>query len=229
MRGVLIFLGIDEETAKRPGDGLFLVYNILMTTLLTPGRIKVAIFTALYMIGFGAWFMSHGNYEFVWYMATMLVIIGIIAGTLRTSQVSDSALWLLSIWGLLHMLGGGLKVGDHVLYAQVLYPFHVDGDFTFLKYDQAVHAFGFGVAAYAIHGVVSRMAPSMRRFGRIMLPALAAMGLSVINEVIEFAAVLALPNTWVGGYYNLELDLVANTLGAFLAVLIIELIAKKKA
>lgn len=199
-----------------------------MDQLLTRGRLYVAGFTAVYMLGFGAWFMAHGNYEFVWYMATMLVIIGIVAGTLRTSKLSDSALWLLSIWGLLHMLGGGLRIGDHVLYAQVLYPFHADGDFTFLKYDQAVHAFGFGVAAYAIHGVVSRMAPTMRRFGRIMLPALASMGLSVINEVIEFAAVLALPNTWVGGYYNVSLDLVANSLGAFAAVIIVELLRLKR-
>lgn len=194
-----------------------------MTPLLTPGRIAVALFTALYIIVASVWFLSQGNYEFVAYIVSMLVFIGIVAGTLRTSHLSDTALWLLSIWGLLHMLGGGVRIGDHVLYAQVLYPFQVDGDFTILKYDQVVHAFGFGAAAFALHSVVVRFAPTMRRFGRIMLPALAAMGLSVVNELIEFAAVLLLPNTWVGGYYNLSLDLVANTLGAFGAVILIEL------
>lgn len=198
-----------------------------MNTLLTPGRKLVAVFTALYVLGFGSWFVSQGNYEFVWYIATMLVVIAIVATTIQTSKLSDGVLWLLSIWGLLHMLGGGVHIGDHVLYAQILYPFHVDGDFTLLKYDQVVHAYGFAVAAVAIHGIVKRMAPSMRVFGRIMLPALASMGLSVVNEVIEFTAVLLLPNTWVGGYYNVSLDLVFNTAGAFIAVLLIELVQLK--
>lgn len=199
-----------------------------MTPLLTRGRIYVAVFTGLYLVASSVWFLSRGNYEFIGYIATMLVFIGIIVWTLRTSQLSDWALWLLSIWGLLHMLGGGVRIGDHVLYAQILYPFYVDGDFTILKYDQVIHAFGFGVAAYALHGVVRRFAPTMGVFGRIMLPALASMGLSVINEMIEFAAVLLLPNTWVGGYYNVSLDLVANSLGAFAAVVLIELWRLKK-
>ncbi len=199
-----------------------------MTPLLTRGRMYVAVFTTLYLVGFSVWFLSNGNYEFIGYIATMLVFIGVIVGTLRTSQLSDRMLWLLSLWGLLHMLGGGLRIDGHVLYAQILYPFHVDGDFTYLKYDQVVHAFGFGVAAAAIHGIVARMAPTMRTFGRIMLPALASMGLSVVNELIEFTAVILLPNTWVGGYYNLSLDLVSNTVGAFAAVLILELWRLKK-
>ena len=202
-------------------------YNYAMTSLLTPGRIKIALFTGLYILGFGSWFIAQGNYEFVWYVATMLVFIVIIVSTLRTSNLSDRILWLLSIWGLLHMLGGGIRIGDHVLYAQILYPFHVDGDFTVLKYDQVVHAFGFAVAAAALHHIVSKMAPTMGRFGRIMFPALASMGLSVVNEIIEFIAFLALPGTWVGGYFNLELDLVANTLGAFAAVILIELFRLK--
>ena len=198
-----------------------------MPPLFTRNRILIGAFTALYIIGFGALFIAQGNYEFVWYVLTMVAVIAIIAGTLRTSQLSDTVLLLLSLWGLLHMLGGGVRIEDHVLYAQILYPFHVDGDFTILKYDQVVHAFGFAVAAAALHGVLLRFAPTIGLFGRIMFPALASAGLSVINEIIEFIAFLALPGTWVGGYYNVSLDLVANTIGAFAAVVLIELFRKQ--
>lgn len=199
-----------------------------MKTLATPSRIAILAFTALYILGFGAWFVSQGNYEFVWYVLTMLVVIGLLIKTIQTSGIPDWVLWLLSIWGLLHMLGGGITIGDHVLYAHIIYPFHVEGDFVLLAYDQVVHAFGFGVAAAMLHGILVRLAPGVRRFGRIWFPALAAMGLSVVNEIIEFSAVLVFPDTWVGGYYNVSLDLVFNTLGAFIAVLLIEAFYRPK-
>lgn len=199
-----------------------------MKTLVTPSRIAILAFTGLYILGFGAWFISQGNYEFVWYVLTMLVVIGLLIKTIKTSGIPDWILWLLSIWGLFHMLGGGVWIGDHVLYGQILYPFYLDGDFSLLRYDQVVHAFGFGVAAAMLHGILVRLAPGVKRFGRIWFPALAAMGLSVINEVIEFSAVVLFPDTWVGGYYNVSLDLVFNTLGAFAAVLLIEAVYRPK-
>ena len=48
-----------------------------------------------------------------------------------------------------------------------------------------------------------------------------AMGLGAVNEIIEFSAVLMLPDTNVGGYYNTALDLCFNGLGAVVAVLVI--------
>ena len=44
------------------------------------------------------------------------------------------------------------------------------------------------------------------------------MGLGAVNEIIEFSAVLAVPETNVGGYYNTALDLVFNGSGAILAM-----------
>ena len=46
-------------------------------------------------------------------------------------------------------------------------------------------------------------------------------GFGAINEVIEFVATLALPETNVGGYINTGWDLVANLVGATAAALII--------
>jgi hypothetical protein len=40
------------------------------------------------------------------------------------------------------------------------------------------------------------------------------MGLGALNEVVEFIAVLTLPETNVGGYINTGWDLVYNAIGA---------------
>jgi len=47
------------------------------------------------------------------------------------------------------------------------------------------------------------------------------MGLGALNEVVEFAATLLVPETNVGGYLNTGWDLVANAIGAATAALII--------
>jgi len=45
------------------------------------------------------------------------------------------------------------------------------------------------------------------------------MGISALNEVIEFSTVVFFNSTGVGGYYNNALDLVFNAIGAAIAVL----------
>jgi hypothetical protein len=47
-----------------------------------------------------------------------------------------------------------------------------------------------------------------------------------LNEVVEFIAVLTIPNTNVGGYENTGWDLVANLVGASTAVLMIRTSSK---
>jgi hypothetical protein len=47
------------------------------------------------------------------------------------------------------------------------------------------------------------------------------MGFGAANEVVEFLATLALPETNVGGYENTGWDLVANVVGCVIAALLI--------
>ena len=47
------------------------------------------------------------------------------------------------------------------------------------------------------------------------------MGVGALNEVIEFLATLALPDTNVGGYHNTGRDLIANLLGAATAAVVV--------
>jgi uncharacterized membrane protein YjdF len=119
------------------------------------------------------------------------------------------------------MAGGGLTVGDGVLYSYVLLPLVGNGELVLLKYDQLVHFFGFGVATLVLWHVLRRNFPALDGTKTIYAFAvLGSMGLGVLNELIEFTAVLAFPDTNVGGYFNTALDLAFNTLGALTAAVL---------
>ena len=189
---------------------------------MTKSKLAVLAFTLLYVGVFAWYYLSVQNYEFLWYIATLIVFVIIIAGTLHLSRFPDWILWLLSFWGLLHMAGGGVPIDGSVLYAYVVYPFVTDGELLILKFDQIVHMFGFGVSAVVLHYLL-RPKLSVSPFWLGTVAVLGAMGLGCLNEIIEFAAVVALSETGVGGYYNIALDLVFNTIGAIVAVLLVSL------
>lgn len=190
---------------------------------LKPRERTVALFTAAYVVAFTVWFLIRGNYEFVVYVITMLILIVLVGRSLRSAEYPLSMLWALSIWGLLHMAGGGVPVGDSVLYSAQVVPLSPpDGEWTFLKYDQIVHAYGFGVTAWVLWHLMRRHYPVLEGTWTIYAyPALAAMGLGAVNEIIEFIAVLSVPETNVGGYVNTALDLVFNAAGAVAAMVIV--------
>ena len=178
----------------------------------------LSAFSIAYFLAFTAYFIASANYEFIWYIAVMLGFAWLIAGTEKFSKLPPYLLWMLSFWGLMHMAGGGIFIGDHKLYAQVLIPFYVDGDFTIFKFDQFVHMYGFGVGALVIQYLLRRKIDgSISRFWLGVVSVLAATGLGALNEIVEFIAVLTVPNG-VGGYYNNSLDLVFNLIGAVIAV-----------
>jgi hypothetical protein len=170
-----------------------------------------------------------GNSEFVFYIAIMIVLVVLVAAVHRAIALTSAQLWALSAWGLAHMAGGLLPVpetwpinGDiRVLYSLWLVP-------DMLKYDHVVHAYGFGVATWVCwHGLRAafraRGADPAPTLGLMILAATAGMGLGALNELVEFAATLLVPETNVGGYRNTGFDLVANTVGAVTAVVLIAL------
>ncbi|MGI1661933.1 DUF2238 domain-containing protein [Palleronia sp. KMU-117] len=190
-----------------------------MTRAPNRSEIAVALFTSAYVSIFTAWFFSKGNYEFIVYVLTMLALMALIGLSLGKAEYPPAILWGLSLWGLMHMAGGGVPVDGSVLYNLVLVPVATVDDSVILKYDQFVHAFGFGVTAWLLHHLLTRHFPDTRgTTTALAFPALAAMGLGAVNEMIEFTAVLLVPDTNVGGYINTALDLVFNALGAVIAV-----------
>lgn len=197
--------------------------------ILTRGRIGVLLFTLAYGVGFAAWFGLRGDREFLIYVGTMAALIALVGATLRTAAYPTPLLWALSVWGLAHMAGGGLTVGGAVLYALPLVPIVGTGELTILKYDQLVHAYGFGVTAWLLWHLLDHNHPSLRGGWSIYVyPALGAMGLGAVNEIVEFAAVLSVPDTNVGGYFNTALDLCFNALGSVAAMMLIALGVRRR-
>jgi putative membrane protein len=196
--------------------------RIALTPRLTPGERRLLLVTLAYMTGFTIWFLSIGNAEFLWYVLTMLLLLLLFFMTARRAEFPLMLLWAMTAWGFAHMAGGGVPVGDTVLYGVRILPLAGDGELGILKYDQLVHAYGFGVTAWLLWHLMRRHHPGLRGSWTILVyPALGAMGLGAVNEMIEFAAVLAFPKTGVGGYYNTALDLVFNGIGAVGAMVLV--------
>ena len=191
--------------------------------------LPVAAFTSFYLlVSIGA-SLRLGNQEFVFYIVVMLVLMWVVWLVHRSISLSKSLLWALSIWGLAHMAGGLVPLpaawpidGDiRVLYSLWLIPDR-------LKYDQLVHAYGFGVATWVCwHGIRAairhRGGNAVPTLGLMVLAALSGIGLGALNELIEFGATLLVPETNVGGYLNTGWDLAANFIGAACAATVIGL------
>lgn len=193
----------------------------------TPPVLAVVAFTVLYTLVAGGYSLTAGNYEFLLYVLVMFVAGAGIAILHARVGLTTGALWCLSVWGLLHMLGGLVVVPEswpvngpnRVLYSWWLIPER-------LKYDHLVHAYGFGVATWVawqgMVGLVRRGGGRLRpTFGGLVLAAAAGLGFGALNEIIEFAVTLLVPETNVGGYINTGWDLVSNLVGALVAVILI--------
>lgn len=173
-------------------------------------------FTLIYLLCAAYFYFSRGNWEFVAYLGVTIGIGLLLMGTARKSGLDHLVLWMLSIWGLLHMLGGILPVGDTVLYGWRIYPFmDRGGDFYILKMDQVIHFYGFLTAAIVMHQLISRRSVAWVHPGMlIFFAAIGSLGLSAVNEIIEFIAFASLEETGVGDIYNMGLDLIFNAAGA---------------
>lgn len=192
--------------------------------------VGVLAFTLFYMACSIVAAIATGNREFVFYIVVMFMLMGAVAAVHRRVGLSGTALWGLSLWGLAHMAGGMVPVpaswpvnGEHrVLYSWWLIP-------DLLKYDQIVHAFGFGMTTLVCWEGLQSLLHSAERprpepgLGSLTLCAAAAMGFGALNEVVEFVATLLVPETNVGGYVNTGWDLVSNLAGVILAALAIRL------
>jgi len=189
------------------------------------GEKIIAVFTAIYLLAFSVYYISAVNYEFMLYIFVVVFFAILVAATLRRTNFSYWVLWGLALWGLLHMAGGSIPVGNTVLYGVHVLPIYDGGNgFILLKFDQLVHFFGFGVSTLLVYELLRR---NFRRVGskRVLyfVTFLGGMGLGALNEIVEFLAVVIAPETGVGGYFNSSLDLVFNMLGAAVAVLVIHL------
>lgn len=186
-------------------------------------ELGVVAFTLAYMAVSLAAALRVRNAEFAVYFVVMCILIGATALLHWRVRLSLGALWGLSLWGLAHMAGGLAPVpgswpinGEHrVLYSWWLIP-------GWLKYDQVVHACGFGVTTWvcwqALRAAFARRGVDVRpTVGLLALCVAGGMGFGAANEVVEFVLTLLLPSTNVGGYANTGWDLVSNLVGCLFA------------
>ncbi|MBE7495074.1 MAG: DUF2238 domain-containing protein [Verrucomicrobiaceae bacterium] len=199
-----------------------------MSTPPPPRLLPVFLFNGAYMAAAAAVFVARRNGEFIFYIAVMLVLIAVMTVVHRRVRLTQGLLWAFSAWGLGHMAGGLVPLpagwpynGEHaVLYSLWFIPER-------LKYDHLIHAYGFGITTWLCWHVLRT---ALRQpdggavrptFGMLTLCAAAGMGFGALNEVLEFIAVLTIPNTNVGGYENTAWDMVSNLVGALAAAGII--------
>jgi hypothetical protein len=188
---------------------------------------KVLLFTNVALVfGFGVYYLQAFNYEFVAYAGTIAVVTAVLFGTLRYTRFSTAVIVGITLWGLLHMMGGSVMVGDGVLYAYRIYPFFDGGgDFYVLKMDQVIHAFLYGVFGLMfLHVLREIIGVTTHRVLIAGIAIFAAAGFSILNEIVEFSMTIMLPQTGVGGYENTVLDLIFNLCGAVIAVVASELL-----
>jgi putative membrane protein len=115
-----------------------------------------------------------------------------------------------------------------VLFAYKIYPFlDLGGDFYILKYDQVVHAYLYGlVALMAYHTIRVPLRVSGHTFLVVLAAAMISLGISGLNEIMEFLIAVNLEENGVGGHENAMLDLIFNFSGAVVALGILGIVRR---
>ncbi len=198
--------------------------------MFTKHQYAVIAFSALYLFLGGLYFMRDLNLEFVIYVAVIVVIFAGVFSTLRATQFPVWMLWLLSVWGLMHVAGGLVQTVDGVLFAYKIYPFmDYGGDFYILKYDQVVHMYLYAlVALMSYHALRVPLGVAQKTFLVALAACMISLGISGMNEIMEFLIAVTVERNGVGGYENAMLDLIFNFSGAFLAVATYAVVEKLK-
>ena len=101
------------------------------------------------------------------------------------------------------------------------------GDFYILKYDQVVHFYLYMLVAMMAHHVLSyRFKIPKTSFLLALAAVLTSVGISSLNEIMEFLIAVSLEENGVGGYENAMLDLIFNLSGAIVGVGILRCLRK---
>ena len=205
-------------------------YNFMMKYSFTKPQVALLCVNILSVLGFGFYYVRSVNYEFVAYALSIVLVVGLLYATLPITKFPTYIILGITMWALLHMMGGSVQTPDGVLYAYKIFPFIDKGDdFYVLKMDQVIHAFLYGIVGLMFLHLLRNIVGIKTHIVFIAFVAIfAAAGFSILNEIIEFLASVNLPHTGVGGYENTVLDLIFNIVGASIAVLGTTFLRSKK-
>ncbi len=189
----------------------------------------VFITNIIALVIFTVVFLTKQNYEFMIYIAVIILLMFAVFSTYGKVRYPKSLLWGLTIWSILHMSGGGIYVNGEKLYELMLIPL-VGAPYHIFKFDQLVHIFGFAVATLLMFILIKPLLKKdLKKWTALSIViVMAGLGAGALNEIIEFFATVVIPNTGVGGYENTALDLVSNLIGALIAITYILLKERKQ-
>ena len=183
--------------------------------------------TLLILLGFLVKAIAIKNYEFIGYWIVLVILFLVVIKLESKFKFPSWSLVLFAIWSIGHMAGGLIMIGNTKLYDLML--IHVLGDpFFILKYDQVIHTFCYFAISILVYFVLKKYIKKSSSV-LIVFSALAALGIGLLNEVIEFGMVIfAGAADAVGGYYNTALDLVFNLIGALFGPIFAHKISKNE-
>ena len=176
---------------------------------------------------FAAYFIRSLNYEFIIYVGVIAFFVAVFALTRDRAYFPNYVLWLLTLWALLHLAGGSVRVNGILLYNFILIPLSEKA--PIFRYDQLVHIIGFGTATFVMYYILRPLLkPDISSWRSLSIVIISAgLGVGAFNEIVEFLVTVLVPETNVGGYLNTALDLVSNFIGAIGALVFIRLNAAK--
>ena len=178
--------------------------------------IVIFLVNILNLIGFGIYYISKLNYEFVIYLAVVLGASLFIAISRRWIRYPFFVLWGLTVWAILHMAGGAFYFNGTRLYDVIF--INMSSKLPILRYDQIVHMWGYGISTiFCFYLLLPFLKPSRYDIRLWIVVMMAGLGVGAVNEILEFFVVLLVPESGVGDYVNTSLDLIADLIGATLA------------
>ena len=183
----------------------------------------ILIVNFIFLVIFAFIFFSRRNYEFILYIGVIILFLILVILTNKKIDYPNYVLWGLTVWGFLHLSGGGILINGRSLYEFIIV--NLSETYSIFKYDQFVHIVGFGVATLVMYHLISRLVKNVWGNPVILsiIVLMAGLGVGALNEIIEFLVTVIVPETGVGGYTNTSLDLVADLMGAVIALIFIRI------
>jgi len=182
--------------------------------------------TLLILFGFLIKAFSVGNFEFVGYWIVLVALFLVVVKISDKFKIPTWAISLFSVWSVFHMAGGLTRINGLRLYDYIFV--NILGDpFFILKYDQVIHAYCYFAISILVYFVLRNYVKKSEA-ALITFSILAALGISLLNEVIEFGMVVFLGAAEaVGDYYNTALDLLFNLVGAIIGPFVARKFSRK--
>jgi len=193
-----------------------------MNNRIRPVHIVLLIINIGLVVAFGTAFLLRKNYEFTIYVGVIAATLIVIGVTFFRVAYSTATLLGLTIWAILHMTGGAVYINDARLYDIILVP--LSQKYPILRYDQLVHTFGFAAATLTMFDLLRPLLKdNLQHFVTLsVVVVMAGLGVGALNEIVEALVAATVPSAGVGGYVNTALDLIADLLGALLAMVFIK-------